>query len=85
MSAPELDEEVEMMVERCVQVNNAQLLRPPCRGQRYGDSGVEAELWQSREDRGEDKEADTEQRPVRTSEADNQVVTKAEMYHIEHY
>ena len=40
---------------------------------------MEAELWQSREDRGEDKEADTEQRPVRTSEADNQVVTKAEM------
>ena len=30
MSAPELEEEVEMMVERCVQVNNAQLLRPPC-------------------------------------------------------
>ena len=78
MAAPELEDEIEMMVERRVQVNDAESLRPSGRGQRYGDSRVEAELWQSRDEGGEDKEDHSEQRPVRTDEADNQVVTEAE-------
>ena len=35
--------------------------------------------------KGEDEEADTEQRPVRTSETDNQIVTEAEMSYIENH
>ena len=78
MAAPELEDKIQMMVEHRVQVNDAELLRPRCRGQGYGDSGVEAELWQSRDEGGEHQQSHSEQSPVRTGEADNQVVTQTE-------
>ena len=46
MATSELEDEIEMMVERRFQVNDAESLRPSGRGQRYRDSRVEAELRQ---------------------------------------
>ena len=83
MAAPELEDEIQMMVEDRVQVNDAELLRPGCRGQGYGDSGVEAELRQSRDEGGEHQESHSEESPVRTGEADNEVVTETERSLIE--